>query len=342
MPELGQLALLALLALLAGAVVAVPLVRPRGPGETAMPPDDELGTLALRHRIAVESLRDVEADRRAGSLDEAGYAEARREAEERATRTLAELEAARAGGVHQAEGAVAPGPAAEPAEPAEEAASQLELARASLVSRLGSRRIVVGVAGVLAALLVVGIFAPGPLSIANPTILDQQLAAAQQAEAARQATIARLQSQLAAKPDDPVALVALASAYLDGGTADERNRAAVLLIAAIRLDPQNQDAYRLLITAYIGAADYTDATAATDAFAAIAPASPDVAFFRGLIAYQGSGDRASAVRWFDEFLRAAPDDPRAAMVRSLRAEAAGALPGASGSSLPSPTASPAG
>jgi cytochrome c-type biogenesis protein CcmH/NrfG len=304
-----------------------------------VPPDDELATLALRHRIAVESLRDVEADRRAGSLDEAGYVEARREAEERATRTLADLEAARAGGVREPEDGVAPGPAAEPAEAA---AGQPAPARASLVTRLSSRRIVVGVAGVLAALLLVGIFAPGPLSIANPTILDQQLAAAQQAEAARQATIATLQSQLAAKPDDPAALVALASAYLDGGTADERNRAAVLLIAAIRLDPQNQDAYRLLITAYIGAADYPDATAATDAFAAIAPASPDVAFFRGLIAYQGSGDRASAVRWFDEFLRAAPDDPRAAMVRSLRAEAAGALPGASGSSLPSPTASPAG
>jgi cytochrome c-type biogenesis protein CcmH/NrfG len=333
MPELGQLALLALLAALAAAVVAVPLVRPRGRAETELSQDDELATLALRHRIAVESLRDVEADRRAGSLDEAGYAEVRREAEERATRTLAELEAARARGTVAGELSGAAEPAATVGLPANPDASSR--------GRWSSRRLVVAAAGALAVLLVVGTFAPGPLSIANPTVLDQQLAAAQQAEAARQATIARLQSQLVAKPDDLAALVALARAYLDGGTADERNRAAVLLIAAIRLDAQNQDAYRLLITAYIGAADYTDAAAATDAFAAIAPSSPDVAFFRGLIAYQGSNDRASAVRWFDEFLQAAPDDPRAAMVRSLRAEAAGALPGASGSPASSSPASPA-
>lgn len=339
MPELGQLALLAVIAALAAAVVAVPLVRPRGRAETSVPQEDELATLALRHRIAVESLRDVEADRRAGSLDDAGYAEVRREAEERATRTLAELEAARAredGGERPADtdAGASVSPVAGPP--------------GVVPSKRGSRRLVLGVAGALAVLLVAGTLAPAPVSTANPTVVDQQLAAAQQAQAARQVTITKLQSQLAAKPDDPAALVALAQAYLDGGTADERNRAAVLLIAAIRLDPQNQDAYRLLITAYIGAADYTDATAATDAFAKIAPSSPDVAFFRGLIAYQGSGDRASAVRWFDEFLQAAPNDPRAAMVRSLRAEAAGELPGSSGSPTPSaaatasPGATPAG
>ena len=129
----------------------------------------------------------------------------------------------------------------------------------------------------------------------------------------------------------------LASLYLQGGTADDFQHAANLLLLAIRLDPKASDAYRLLVTAYIQTGDYQDATAATDAYARIAPSSPDVPFFRGLIAYQGTGDRAAAIRWFDAFLKAAPDDQRAVMVRSLRAEAAGQIPGGStGSPAPSP------
>ena len=111
--------------------------------------------------------------------------------------------------------------------------------------------------------------------------------------------------------------------------------AASLLILAVRLDPKQVDAYRLLVTAYIQAGDYKDATAATDAYATLAPTSADIPFFRGLVAYRGTGDRSAAIRWFDAFLKAAPNDPRAVMVRSLRAEAAGELPGAGG-----PTTSP--
>jgi cytochrome c-type biogenesis protein CcmH/NrfG len=345
MPEPWQLAIVALIALVCVAIAAMPLVRPRGEASATVPRDDDRATLLLRHRIALDGLRDVEADRRAGSLDDASYAAARREAEERATRTLADLEVERdatpptdgrtaADGTPPGDGADAGGPGA-----------------AAPPGQHPSRRPVLGIAALLAALLAAGSLVPGAVSLVNPTVVNQRLAAAQKAEAARQATIARLQAQLTAKPDDPAALVQLAQAYLDGGTTEELNRAAVLLIAAIRLDGQDQDAYRLLITAYIGASDYTDATAATDAFAKIAPTSPDVAFFRGLIAYQGSGDRAAAVRWFDEFLARAPNDPRAVMIRSLRAEAAGQLPGSSSTpgaspgsvgATPSPPGTPAG
>ena len=39
------------------------------------------------------------------------------------------------------------------------------------------------------------------------------------------------------------------------------------------------------------------------------------------------GDNATAIRQFDRFLELAPDDGRATIVSSLRAEAAGELPG---------------
>ena len=70
MPEPGQLLILIVVLVAAGGVVAGPLVWRRQDVGTAPHDGDDVGSLALRHRIAVESLRDVEADRRAGSLDE--------------------------------------------------------------------------------------------------------------------------------------------------------------------------------------------------------------------------------------------------------------------------------
>ena len=78
--------LLLLVALLgAGAVVLAPLRRPREERAT-----DDAAAAAIRHRVALEALRDVETDRRAGSLDDAAY-EAQR-AEDDADRARAAFE----------------------------------------------------------------------------------------------------------------------------------------------------------------------------------------------------------------------------------------------------------
>jgi cytochrome c-type biogenesis protein CcmH/NrfG len=309
MPDLGQLVILLVVLLGAGVVVAGPLLWPARTGVDMPLVEEDAAGLALRHRIAVESLHDVEADRRAGSLDEQGYATARAEAEERAALTLAALEASRS-------------------------VSTRSAVDASRGSR-ASRRVAGALGAGIVALVLVGSFLPAPLTLANGTVVNTQLAAQQAAEAARQEAITRLEGSLATKPD-AAGLVQLASMYMQGGDTAGLQRAARLLIAAIALDPRNSDAYGLLITAYIRAGDYPDATAATGAYAKVAPRSPDIPFFRGLIAYQSSGDRAEAVRWFDAFLNAAPNDARVPMVRSLRAEAAGELPGsASGAVGPS-------
>jgi tetratricopeptide (TPR) repeat protein len=132
--------------------------------------------------------------------------------------------------------------------------------------------------------------------------------------------------RIAADPRDTEALSALADAYLAGGTAEDRQRGAVALLALIGLQPENASAYRRLITAYMNAGDWTDARAALDAYAEFAGAAEaDIPFFRGLLALRADEDADEALRQFDRFLELAPDDPRAPMIRSLRAEAAGQL-----------------
>lgn len=285
---MAELLLLALLLAIAALGIAWPLLD----GGQPPPPhaDAEREARLVRHRLAIEALRDVEADRRAGSLDDAAYATQRAEAEARAAETLAALDAPIASRPHAATG----GPRAG--------------------RRLGA---LLGLGAV--ALVLIGFALPAPVGIAERTVTNQALADAIAREDARQAEIERLLGRLAADGRDADALSDLADAYLAGGSADDLPRAAVALLALIGLEPENASAYRRLITAYINADDWTDARAALDAYAGFAASDePDIPFFRGLIALRADGDEAEAVRQFDRFLEMAPHDPRAAMVLSLR------------------------
>lgn len=271
MPDLVQLALLLIIGGLAAIVIAAPLVR----GRWSAPADEERETLALRHRLAIEALRDVEADHRAGSLDEAGYRAQRAEAEARAAATLDAVESQ----------------SAESGPPAR---------------RLGWRPAALA-ALVLAAVFVVGFFVPAPIGLANQVVDTRQQA------------IERALDALQQNPRDAQAFSELADAYLAGGTYQDMQRGATVLLALISLEPDNTSAYQRLITTYIRTGSWDDASGATDSLAKLAPTSPDIPFFRGLIA-RGQGDAAQAERQFREFLRMAPDDPRASMIRSLLAE----------------------
>jgi cytochrome c-type biogenesis protein CcmI len=305
MPDLAQLGLLVALGGLAAVVVALPLLRRRRGGGDDWA--DEHEALALRHRIAIEALRDVEADRRAGSLDDAGYARQRAEAEQRAAATLAELEA---------------GEAAKPA----------AVARSAVIGARRARRYAAFVGLLLAGLLLAGFFVPAPIGLANPTVDTRQQAI--------DGALARLQ----VNPRDAGALSDLADVLASGDSYADMQRAATAYIALIALEPDNTGAYNRLITTYIRVADWKDASATTDALAKVAPDSPEVPFFRGLIALQGSNDVATARREFAKFEQLAPDDPRVPMVRSLvspaspspASPAASASPASSASVSPSP------
>lgn len=190
------------------------------------------------------------------------------------------------------------------------------------LSMPAARRLAVGVATTLVVMLGIGFVLPEPFSLAAETVVNQPLAEAQAAEAARLAEIERLLAIIAADPSDLASLSELADAYLAGPSAEDLQRAALTLLALIGLEPDEPDHYVRIISAYIRAADWTDAAAATDALAELAPDSADVPFFRGLIAWQGRADAAGALEAFDAFLAMAPDDPRVPMIRALRQEAA--------------------
>ena len=278
--------LLAAALVVAGAAVLWPLWSRR---VTPVPADPD--DAAVRHRVALESLRDVEADHRAGSLDDAAYAEQRAEAHAVAAATLAEVD--------------------EPAEipPAHD-------------DRRG-RRLALGVAAVIGALLV-GASMVEASGIANATVVNPALAAAQAAESARQDRIAALLDDLRADPRDVDTLSELADAYLEGSAREDLVRAAVALQLVIDLAPDRTDAYERLMSAYLRAGDAANARAVHDTYADIDGADPvELAFFDGLIALRGEDDPERAASAFDRFLELAPDDPRAPMIRALRDEAGG-------------------
>ena len=282
MPE--PLVLLAVL-LGAGAVVLWPLRHPAG----SVAVDPERDAAAVRHRIALEALRDVEADRRAGSLDERGYAEQLAEAEAHAAQTAAELDAATSAATHE--------------------------------PRRGGGRIAIVAAGIVGVAIVAGSLLPAA-GIANSTDINEGLAAAEAAEASRQDRIERLLDELAAEPEHAATLSDLADEYLAGSTDDDLFNAALALQALISLEPDRADAYERLIGAYLRAGDGVNARSALDSYGALETADAvEVAFFDGLIALR-EGDTERAVAAFDRLLELAPDDPRAAMVRGLREEAA--------------------
>jgi cytochrome c-type biogenesis protein CcmI len=296
MPDALQSVLFGAIGVATAAAVGWPLLRP--PQSVTFDTQAAAESRALRHRVALEGLLDVEADRRAGSLDEAAYQRERAEAEERAAETLTEPEAG---------------------------------ARAPVVRAGNGRRAAAWIGAALTVALLVGFALPGPNGLGERTVVNQALADQIAREADRQAEIQRLLTALTAEPQAPRVLSDLADAYLAGGTAEDLKRAAVALQVLLAVEPQNRSAYRRLVTAYLSAEDWTDAQAATDSYAVIAGENePDIPFFRGLIAFR-QGDTAAAVRHFDRFLELAPNDARVAMVSSLRAEAAGELPGSSAS-----------
>ena len=281
---MAELIVLLLGVAVAGAYVLWPLSR--GVSEAAG--DDELDAAALRHRVALEALRDVETDHRAGSLDGAAYAEQLAAAEERAAATRAALDAQRP---------------------------------AQRVSPSGGRRAGVALAGLIAALLLGGSVLPAT-GVGNRTMVNQGLAAAEAAEEERQQHIAELLDALEADPRDTQTLSDLADAYLAGRTQNDLVRGAVALRLLIELDPDRNDAYERIMGAYLRAGDYLNARAAHDAYAGVASADPvEAAFFDGIIAL-GESRPGAAAEAFDRFLELAPDDRRAGMVHSLRDETA--------------------
>ena len=275
---MGELLLLILVAGTVALAVAWPLLGAAA-GVPEPEPDPEREAAIVRHRLALEALRDIEADHRAGSLDDEAYHAQREEAERHAARTLRDLEAG--------------APAEEP-----------EASDVTPPPRVRRWRLPALVGGIVAVLLLAAFAAPPPLGIAERD--------------ARVERIRQLTDTVSANPRDVDALGELADLYLAGGSPDDVARALASLILMRDAAPQSRDANQRLVTILVRTGLWDDADAATDRYAeVVGEDDPDIPFFRGLIA-RGTGDDEEAVRQFDRFLEIAQGDPRAEMIRGLR------------------------
>ena len=252
MPDLTELALLIGLAVVIVVFVGLPLWR-RPPAVGPIAFDDEESL--IRHRVAVEALRDVEADRRAGSLDDATYAAQRDEAEARAVQTLAELTA---------------GPREGPAVP-----------------RAWGRRASLLAGGALLGALLVGMLLPAPIGLANRTtvdpaglsaLADEYLARNTPDDLARGASL--LLALIREQPRNESAYQRLTTAYL---RAEDYPDAAAATDALARFAPDSADVpfFRGLI-ALRGAGDKPAAIAQFDRFLQLAPDDPRAVMVRAL------------------------------------------------------------
>lgn len=288
---MGELLLLILVAGTVALAVAWPLLDGREARAEAEP-DPEREAARVRHDLALEALRDIEADRRAGSLDDEGYRAQREEAEAHAARTRRALEA------------TAPNEAPKADRDADDEPRPARGRRWRLPALVG---------GMLALLLLAAFAAPPPFGIAERD--------------ARVERIRQLTDTIATNPRDVDALGELADLYLAGGTADDVGRALASLVLMRDAAPQSRDANQRLVTLLVRTGLWDDADAAVDHFAeVVGEDDPDIPFFRGLVA-RGNGDNDEAARQFDRFLQLAPDDPRAQMIRGLRDDLANGADG---------------
>ncbi len=261
-----------LLTLLGSAValaVAWPLLdRDRSPAE---PMDEEREALEVRHRLALEALRDVEADRRAGSLDEEGYRVQRDEAEAHAIATRKALDAA---------------PTAPEAAPS----------RSSL-------RLPAVIAGALALLLLAGYALPAPFRIAerdarverirvltdvvtvNPrdTAALAELSDLYLAGGSAEDVAAALVSLLLlrdAAPDSRDAHQRLVTLFIRVGEWQQAEAATDQMAAVVGKDDREIPFFRGLIARGLG--DSAEAVRQFDRFLRIAPEDPRATMVRGL------------------------------------------------------------
>ena len=130
-------------------------------------------------------------------------------------------------------------------------------------------------------------------------------------------SIADLERQANASPNDVPTQLALGDAYLQNG---QLNDAAKRYQAVLALDQDNVAALDGLAIVLFRAGETRGASLALDRVITLRHKDPDALFLKGLLQYQAK-DYAGATRTWGVFLDVGQFDPRAGMVRPLYEEA---------------------
>jgi cytochrome c-type biogenesis protein CcmI len=286
------LALLVAVGLTAIAAVAVLWPYHRGSATAlqrlADPLEDE-------RRRALRHLRDLDEDRGAGKLDEAGYRDARAEAEARAVAVLRALEA------REGTGELA-GSLREVRRPAPSGATRRPGGR--LPGRRWPRRAVAALVGVVvaagaAALLdgAVGDRGTGQMITGQAATGDAALGSP------GAAPLEGLERRVREHPDDVAAHLNLAERYLDAGRLKE---ATVAYLGALKLDPSNVEANTQFGLLLFRSGLPEPGLRSVEQALAADPRYPEALYAKGLILFMGLRQPKAAVPSLRTYLQVAP------------------------------------
>ena len=265
-------------------------------------------------RRALRHLRDLAEDRGAGKLDEAGYRDARAEAEARAVAVLRALEA------REGTGELA-GSLREVRRPAPSGATRRPGGR--LPGRRWPRRAVAALAGVVvvagaAALLdgAVGDRGTGQLTTGQAATGD----APGRQEAA---SLEGLERRVREHPGDVAAHLTLAERYLDAGRLKE---ATVAYLGTLKLDPSNVEANTQLGLLLFRSGLPEPGLRSVEQALAADPRHPEALYAKGLILFMGLRQPKAAVPSLRSYLQVAPFGDHRDLAEQL-VELATATPG---------------
>lgn len=296
------LAAAALSALAAGGVLRPFLTGRAAPLEPPDPLEEERASL-------LRALRELERDRRSGTVEEEAYRALREETERRAVAVLRALRAREGAPWALEAGDVAAwrdsggwralrGDAGAPPQAGDRSASPL--AAAVLVTFLVAAGVSLALSSALRAR------APGePITgaaVGGPTDL------------------AFFEQRVREHPNDPAARLDLADRYLEAG--DVRSATAQYLVA-LELDPRNPEALARLGFVLFRSGRPEPGLEAVDRALRVDPDYPEALYYRGLILLRGLDRPEEAALAFRAYLEAAPFGARREEVRDLLAEAEG-------------------
>jgi cytochrome c-type biogenesis protein CcmH/NrfG len=308
----SPLTLLAAVGLTAIAAVAVLWPYQRGSAAAlqrlADPLEDE-------RRRALRQLRDLDEDRGAGKLDEAGYRDARAEAEARAVAVLRALEA------REGTGELA-GSLREVRRPAPSGATRRPGGR--LPGRRWPRRAVAALVGVVvvagaAALLdgAVGDRGTGQLTTGQAATGDAP-------GSPGAASLEALERRVREHPGDVAAHLTLAERYLDAGRLKE---ATLGYLGALKLDPGNVEANTQFGLLLFRSGLPEPGLRSVEQALAADPRYPEALYAKGLILFMGLRQPKAAVPSLRTYLQVAPFGEHRDLAEQLL-ELATATPGA--------------
>jgi cytochrome c-type biogenesis protein CcmI len=286
------LALLVAVGLTAIAAVAVLWPYHRGSATAlqrlADPLEDE-------RRRALRHLRDLDEDRGTGKLDEAGYRDARAEAEARAVAVLRALEA------REGTGELA-GSLREVRRPAPSGATRRPGGR--LPGRRWPRRAVAALVGVVVAAGAAALLDGAVGDRGTGQMITGQAATGDAALGSPGAgPLEDLERRVREHPDDVAAHLTLAERYLDAGRLKE---ATLEYLGALKLDPSNVEANTQFGLLLFRSGLPEPGLRSVEQALAADPRYPEALYAKGLILFMGLRQPKAAVPSLRTYLQVAP------------------------------------